>query len=79
MNESKTFFDESFMNRKIYYEVHENGLIYRPDSDEKFSLNWRDIQYIEDRSGDRVDIFLHGYLQSSSEKNSEIGSISHLA
>jgi len=59
MNESKTFVDESFMNRKISYDVHENGLIYQPDSDEKFSLNWRDIQYIDDRSGDRVDIFLN--------------------
>ena len=59
MNGSKTFLDESFMNRKIYYDVDEHGLIYRPDSDEKFSLSWRDIQYIEDRSGDRVDIFLN--------------------
>jgi len=59
MNESKTFFYESFRNRKIYYDVHENGLICRTDSDEKFSLSWRDIQYIEDRSGDRVEIFLN--------------------
>jgi hypothetical protein len=59
MNGSKTFSDESFMNRKINYDVHENGLIYRPDSDEKFSFSWRDIQYIDDRSGDRVDIFLN--------------------
>ena len=58
MNEYKTFLDESFMNRKIYYDVHENGLIYRPDSDEEFSLSWQDIQYIEDRSGERVAIFL---------------------
>ncbi|MFC1829334.1 hypothetical protein ACFL0O_06970 [Thermodesulfobacteriota bacterium] len=59
MNESKTIFYESFRNRKIYYDVHENGLIYRPDSDEKLSLNWRDIQYLEDRSGNRIDIFLN--------------------
>ena len=59
MNESKTPFYESIKNRKIYYDVHENGLIYRPDSDEKISLSWRDIQYIEDRPGDRVDIFLN--------------------
>jgi hypothetical protein len=60
MNESKTFCDESFMNRKIYYDVDENGLTYRPDSDQKISLRWRDIQYIEDHSGDRVDIFFNG-------------------
>ena len=59
MNESKTFFDESFMNRKMYYDVHENKIIYRTDSDQKISLSWKDIQYIEDRSGDRVDIFLN--------------------
>jgi hypothetical protein len=57
MIESKTFIDESLINRKIYYDVHENELIYRPNSDEKFSLSWRDIQYIEDLSGERVDIF----------------------
>ena len=57
MNESTTFSDKSFMNRKIEYDVHETGLIYRSDRDEKVSLSWRDIQYIEDCSGDRVDIF----------------------
>ena len=57
MNESKTFIDESFIDRKIYYEVHENELIYRPSSDDKFSLSWKNIQYIEDRPGERVDIF----------------------
>ena len=59
MNESKTFLDESFMNRKIYYDIDENGIIYRPEIGEKLSLSWEDIQYIEDRSGDRVDIFLN--------------------
>ena len=39
--------------------MHENGLIYRPDSDEKFSLSWRDIRYIDDCSVHRVDIFLN--------------------
>jgi hypothetical protein len=63
MNESKTFFDESFMNRKMYYDVHENGIIYRTDSDQKISLSWKDIQYIEDRSGDRVDIFFNKQKQ----------------
>lgn len=47
------------MDRAIYYDVHEDGLIYRPDNDEKFSFSWRDIQYIEDHSGGRVDIVLN--------------------
>jgi len=59
MNESKTFYDESLKSGKIYYDVHENGFVYRPDSDEKISLSWRDIHYVEDRSGYRVDIFLN--------------------
>ena len=57
MNESTTFSDKSFMNRKIEYDIHETGLIYQSDRDEKVSLSWKDIQYIEDCSGDRVDIF----------------------
>jgi hypothetical protein len=57
MNASKTFIDESFIDHKIFYEVHENELIYRPNSDNKFSLSWKNIQYIEDRPGERVDIF----------------------
>ena len=59
MNDAKTFLDESLKDRKIYYDVHENGLIYRPNRDEEYSLSWNDIQYIEDGSGDRVDIFLN--------------------
>jgi len=57
MIESKTFFYESLKSRNIYYDLHENGLNYRPEGDEKISLSWWDIQYIEDRSGHRVDIF----------------------
>jgi hypothetical protein len=59
MSEPITFFSESFQNRTTYYDVHENGMLYRPDSDEKISFLWRDIQYIEDRSGDRIDIILN--------------------
>jgi len=59
MSEPITFFSESFQNRTTYYDVHENGMLYRPDSDQRTSLLWRDIQYIEDRSGDRVDIILN--------------------
>ena len=58
MNESKTFLYEPSADRKIYYDVHENGLIYRPENDEKFHINWRDIQFMEDCPGYRVDIFL---------------------
>lgn len=56
MNESKTFIFESYNYSKTYYDIHEDGITYRPDSDEKFNLAWEDIEYIEDRSGDRVVI-----------------------
>lgn len=59
MSEPITFFSESFLNRTTYYDVHENGMVYRPDGDEKVSLSWSDIQYIDDRAGDRVDIILY--------------------
>jgi len=59
MNESTTFHCESFHNHNTYYDINENGLIYRPDSDETFGLVWKDIQYIEDLSGKRVVIFLY--------------------
>lgn len=59
MNESKIFLFESFNNHKFFYEVHDDGLIYRPDSNKNLRLRWHDIQYIEDCSGDRVDLFLN--------------------
>ena len=58
MSESITFHCESFNNHNTYYDIHENGLMYRPDGDETFSLVWKDIQYIEDITGNRVVIFL---------------------
>ena len=45
------------MRPKIHYDVHDNGLDFRPDNGEIISLNWNDILYIEDRSGHRLDIF----------------------
>lgn len=59
MSEPITFFNESFQNRITYYDVHENGMLYRPDDGEKISFLWRDIQYIEDRPDNRVDIILN--------------------
>ncbi len=59
MSEPITFFSESFRNRTTYYDVDENGMLYRPDSDEEFGFIWRDIKYIDDRPGERVDIILY--------------------
>ena len=46
MIESKTFYNRSLESGKIYYDVYEYGFVYRPDSDEKISLNWQDIHYM---------------------------------
>ena len=59
MSESITFHCESFKNHNTHYDIHENGLIYRPDIDETFAFVWQDIQYIEDVPGYRVVIFLY--------------------
>lgn len=59
MSEPITFFSESFQNRKTYYDVHENGMFYRPDNDEKFRFIWSDIEYIDDIPGERIDIILN--------------------
>ena len=59
MSEPITFFSESFQNRTTYYDVHQNGMIYRPDNDETFGFIWSDIKYIDDSSGDRIDIILN--------------------
>jgi len=59
MSESITFQYESFGNNNTYYDIDENGLIYRPDSDETLTLVWKDIQYIEDVPGKRVVIVLY--------------------
>jgi len=60
VKESKTYFSESSMNRQFSFDLHENSLIYRPDNGEEYGIPWKDILYIEDRSGDRVDIFVKG-------------------
>ena len=59
MSESKTYICESNRHRLVYYDIDDNGLIYRPEKDENITLSWSDIEYIEDRSDHRVVIFLH--------------------
>ena len=59
MTEPITFHCESFNNHNTYYDIHEDGLMYRPDSAESFALVWKDIHYIEDVPGQRVVIFLY--------------------
>ena len=59
MIESKTYICESNRHRLVYYDIDDNGLIYRPEKDENVNLSWSDIEYIEDRPDNRVVLFLH--------------------
>ena len=59
MSDPITFFSESFPDSTTYYDVHENGMVYRPDSDEQTSFTWRNVKYIEDRSRGWIFIILN--------------------
>lgn len=59
MSESTTFHCESFPNHNTYYDISENGLIFRPDNDENFGFVWKDIQYLEDIPGKQIVIALY--------------------
>lgn len=59
MSEPITFFSESFKGGTTYYDVHENGMVYRPENDEgKTSFVWSTVEYIEDRSRGWIFIVL---------------------
>jgi len=59
MSEPITFFSESFKGGTTYYDVHENGMVYRSDSkEEATSFLWSDVKYIEDRTRGWIVIVL---------------------
>lgn len=59
MSEPITFFSESFKDGTTYYDVHETGMVCRPDRGEKTSFVWSNVTYIEDRSRGWIFIVLH--------------------
>ncbi len=60
MSEPITFFSESFRGGTTYYDVHENGMVYRPDNDDgKTSFVWGNVSSIEDRSRGWIFIVLN--------------------
>lgn len=60
MSEPITFFSESFRGSTTYYEVHENGMVCRSDSDdEKTRFVWSSVKYIEDRARGWIFIILN--------------------
>lgn len=60
MSEPITFFSESFRGGTTYYDVHEHGMVYRPDNDDgKTSFVWGNVSSIEDRSRGWIFIVLN--------------------
>ena len=57
--ESKTYICESNKNSPVYYDIDDNGIVYRPDNKENISFLWKDIEYIEDRERNRVVLSLY--------------------
>jgi len=58
MSEPITFTSEGFQNRRAYYDVHEDGMSYRPDDGEAISFTWSEIKHIDDHRGGRIEILL---------------------
>lgn len=53
----KSYFYESFMNHKDYFEIHENGIQYKPHNKSVLFVQWEDIGRIVARFGDKVVIY----------------------
>ena len=60
MDTTQTFCFEPFLNKKIHYDVSNEGLIYRPYKGEKLSIKWEEIDYLKNSSNKCVDIYFSG-------------------
>ena len=59
MSQPITFFSESYKDLTTYYDVHENGMVCRSDSDGKTCFVWSNVESIEDRSHGWIFIVLN--------------------
>ena len=60
MGATQTFCFEPFLNRKYYYDVYDEGFIYRPYDGEKRDIKWEDIDYLQNSPNRRVEVFFKG-------------------
>ncbi len=60
MSTVQTFCFEPFLNRKTYYDVSDDGLIYRPDNKEKVNIKWEDIDYLQNNPNKWVEVYFTG-------------------
>lgn len=60
MGTVQTFCFEPFLNHKYYYDVCDDGLIFRPYEGEKLDIKWADIDYLQNNPNRRVEVYFKG-------------------
>jgi hypothetical protein len=60
MGTLETFCFEPFQNHKYYYDVCDDGLIFRPYQGETLDIKWEDIDYLQNSPNKRVEVFFNG-------------------
>jgi hypothetical protein len=60
MDEAQTFCFEPYLNRKYYYDVYDEGFIFRPYEGEKLDIKWEDIDYLQNSPNRRVEVYFSG-------------------
>lgn len=56
MNITQTFSFKAQNSKKYYYDISNEGLVYRPPDDEETTIKWEDIDYLQDSPYRRVDV-----------------------
>lgn len=60
MDTARTFCFEPFLNRKYYYDVYDEGLIFRPYDGENLDIKWEDIDYLQNTPKKQVEVYFKG-------------------
>ena len=60
MGTVQTFCFEPFPNHKYYYDVCDEGLIFRPHQGETLDIKWEDIDYLQNSPNRRVEAYFNG-------------------
>ena len=56
MTDTRQYIFTPTMGPPHAYDLDETGLVYHPPGAPEVALGWKDIQYLEERAGQRVDI-----------------------
>ena len=63
MGAVQTFCFEPFLNHKYYYDVCDEGLIFRPYQGETLDIKWEDIDYLQNSPNRRVEVYFNGHRE----------------